>query len=323
MNLISEKATSTKNIEIQVFLATHNRPHLIERAIDSILKQCFNSFELIISDNSTNDVTQELIQKGYGNKLKYIRRFPSVSAIDHLNIILQNVTSEYFMIFHDDDCMHFNMLEVLHSKINSRKEIIAIGANARIIENEKLKESYFYPNLKTDITITNRDQIVYKYLTSKIVPFPSYLYRNEVAKRLSFQVKNGGNHCDAAFIMDLLTLGFVIFSATPLMDYNSGDGGNRKRYQNHFIDFIKLVNYISKTSKYSKKDPIILRLRMINIYAEFRDYLFEKRVIIFTKRYFSIINVIFKISPFEYFGKVILITLYTQFKHVCKINRLG
>jgi len=323
MNLLSERTISVKKIDIQVFLATYNRAHLIENAIDSILKQSYKSFELIISDNSTNDDTQILVKKRFGNKLKYIRRLPSVSAIEHLNLILQDVASDYFMIFHDDDVMHSNMLEVLSNKIKSRKDIVAVGANARIIENRKLRKVIFYPNLKKDITITNRDEIVHHYLISQIVPFPSYLYRIEVAKQLRFHPENGGRHCDAAFIMNLLTLGFISFSSAPLMDYNRDKGENRERYPNHFIDFIKLINYITKTSKYRKKNPLILRERMLNIYSELKDRLFREKVSIRSKNFHSLLKVIFRISPFEYFAKTLLITLITQVKHACKINRLG
>ena len=47
--------------KIQIFIATFNRPTLVIKAINSALNQDFDSFELIISDNSTDDETESLI----------------------------------------------------------------------------------------------------------------------------------------------------------------------------------------------------------------------------------------------------------------------
>src|SRR5659263_209879 len=103
---------------IQIFIATHNRPILVISAIQSALKQNFGSFEVIVSDNSTNEETGEVIKQFEDNRLIYKRRTPILSSSDHFNAILQDVTSDYFMIFHDDDIMYFNMLKYLFDIIS-------------------------------------------------------------------------------------------------------------------------------------------------------------------------------------------------------------
>jgi glycosyltransferase involved in cell wall biosynthesis len=65
---------------VQIFIATYNRPLLLEAAINSTLNQDFDSFEVIISDNSTNDETEKLISRFRDNRLKYIKRRPSLSS---------------------------------------------------------------------------------------------------------------------------------------------------------------------------------------------------------------------------------------------------
>jgi glycosyltransferase involved in cell wall biosynthesis len=49
--------------EIQIFIATYNRPTLVVNAINSVLNQDFDSFEVIVSDNSSNDETENLISR--------------------------------------------------------------------------------------------------------------------------------------------------------------------------------------------------------------------------------------------------------------------
>lgn len=307
MNLKSEKSIKLETNKIQIFLATYNRPHLIEKVIESILHQSFNSFELVVSDNSTNDETKVIIENKYLDQVKYIRR--ASTSNDHFNLILKDVDSEYFMIFHDDDIMHFNMLETLFNKIDINKKIIAIGSNARVIKNGKVKRDLFYNTLKTDIIIENRDQMVQAYFKTGIVPFPSYLYRNEVAQRLRFNFEHGGKHCDVAFIMDSLSLGSVIFCACPLMDYYIHP--NQDSAHHVFIDRIKLINYISITTSFNRSHKLLKTQRMLNLYAEIKEELLYIKKTIRLKKYYTIIKLIFEVSPFEYFPKILLITIYS------------
>ena len=89
--------------KIQVFIATYNRPQMVGVAIDSVLSQSFKDLDVIVSDNSTNDQTQNKIEASYLSELTYIRRTPTLSPADHGNKILGEVDSDYYMIFHDDD----------------------------------------------------------------------------------------------------------------------------------------------------------------------------------------------------------------------------
>ena len=309
-----ENLEISKKKKIQVFLATYNRSHLVENAIVSILNQSFDSFELIVSDNSTNDQTSAIINKKYREQVKYIHRIPSTP--NHFNIILQEVTSEYFMIFHDDDIMHDNMIECLYNVITEKKEIIAVGSNARVIENGKLKRKNFHHRLKTDITLCNREQIIEAYSIPGFVPFPSYLFRREVAQKQFFNIHHGGKHCDAAFIIDLLTLGSIVFVAKPLMDYYIHVNQDSKQYA--FSDELKLINYIVHISKYKKNHPLIRRFRIQNIYGELKFRIYGNKISIFSKSYFRFFGLLCKYSFTEYLPKIILLTLYVKLR----INQL-
>lgn len=302
---------------IQIFIATHNRPILVISAIQSALKQNFDSFEVIVSDNSTNEETGEVIKQFEDDRLIYKRRTPILSSSDHFNAILQDVTSDYFMIFHDDDIMYFNMLKYLFDIISERKEIIAVGANARVLENGKVKRNKFFHSLKSDTTIYDLDQIIKAYSIPGFVPFPSYLYRREVAQKLQFNPDHGGKHCDAAFIMDILTLGSIIFVAKPLMDYNIHENQDSKFYD--FIDGLKLIKYITKLSRYQKNHPIIRRFRIQNIYAELKYLLLSNNISVFSKKYYHLTKLLLKYSVTEYFPKIIFLTAYHK---LCKTREM-
>ena len=45
-----------------IILATYNRAHLLPRAIESVLKQSFQDWELLVVDDGSQDETASLIQ---------------------------------------------------------------------------------------------------------------------------------------------------------------------------------------------------------------------------------------------------------------------
>jgi glycosyltransferase involved in cell wall biosynthesis len=303
--------------EIQIFIATHNRPKLVLNAINSVLNQDFDSFEVIVSDNSSNDETENLILRFKNKQLTYKRRKPSMPATDHLNTILKEVTSEYFMIFHDDDIMHKDMIKLLYATIVNNNDVIAVGSNAEIIRNGKREKKYFNKRLRKDIKIKSISEMVFAYSVPSFVPFPSYLYRKEVAQRLRINYAQGGKHADAAFIINILTLGSVIFVSRPLMDYSVHCNQDSIIYD--FKAFSKLISFISKKMGYHRNHPVLKRMRIQNIYGETKYNLLNQNLSIFSKRYFTLISILFKYSTFEYFSKIILITVYCQ---IIKMKRV-
>ena len=55
-----------------VVIPTYNRSSVLPRAIDSVLSQSLQDFELIVVDDGSTDDTESIIQK-YSDKLKYCK----------------------------------------------------------------------------------------------------------------------------------------------------------------------------------------------------------------------------------------------------------
>jgi len=126
--------------KIQVFILTYNRPQYVLRAVNSALNQNFDDYEVIISDNSTNDDTQKIIATLNNDKLKYKKREPSLPVIEHFNLVLSEVASDYFILFHDDDEMLPDYVSTLFETLKNNPDIVAAASNAFLISNGEKKE---------------------------------------------------------------------------------------------------------------------------------------------------------------------------------------
>lgn len=262
---------------IQIFLLTYNRPDLVGHTTKSILSQSLSAFELIISDNSTNDETQILIQDQFKEetRLVYKKRTTSIPPIDHFNKVISEVTAEYFILFHDDDIMHPQMLQLLFDEIKNDESLSAVGCNAFVIKRRKSKG--LFRNEKHNSTIiANRSELITQYLGNQgCVPFPSYLYRKSKVEGVFMDIENGGKYCDVSFLMAVCDRGKMVWLNQPQMDYYIHNGQSSKT--DNFVDRLKLIGHITSTTTHGPSSKIVKAYRLINIYGELRNRLHARQ----------------------------------------------
>jgi glycosyltransferase involved in cell wall biosynthesis len=55
---------------VKVYLTTHNQKALLTKAVNSVLEQAYDNFELITVNDGTSDNTKAVLDKFYGNNPK-------------------------------------------------------------------------------------------------------------------------------------------------------------------------------------------------------------------------------------------------------------
>lgn len=250
--------------KIQVFILTYNRPDTLVLSVDSVLRQTYPNVELIVSDNSTNDATYKVLSnlKSWGC-YKYLRRDPPLSGVEHLVKAMSEATTDFFMVFHDDDEMLPDMVEKLYKAITTADNYSAAGANAFAVKNGKKKK--YFP--EKDVLIPNGEFLIKHYTEKTIAPFPSYMYHRQAIKGiLPDYDKQGGKYCDVSFLFNIAQRGPIIYVGKPLMLYNIHPGQDSGNFD--FLKHIQLTNYLLR----SIKDRSLLnKYRLYQIYRSAID----------------------------------------------------
>jgi glycosyltransferase involved in cell wall biosynthesis len=98
---------STGVPRVSVALPVYNGERLLPRALDSLLAQDFEEFELIICDNASTDGTAELCL-AYAAKdprIRYVRNERNIGVFPNFNKVVELARGEYFKwAAHDDWC---------------------------------------------------------------------------------------------------------------------------------------------------------------------------------------------------------------------------
>lgn len=93
---------------VSIALRSYNQKAFLKECIDSILKQTYSNYEIIIADDASTDGSDELIKKyatDYPEKIKPILNKKNKGHTKNLNLALFASKGKYIAIFDGDDLM--------------------------------------------------------------------------------------------------------------------------------------------------------------------------------------------------------------------------
>ncbi|WP_312360778.1 glycosyltransferase family 2 protein [Ensifer sp.] len=112
--------------EISIGLAVYNGGHHLRLAIDSILKQSFADFELIISDNASTDETEQVCREfaNCDSRIRYFRQTKNIGAVNNFRFVHTQATAPLFKWAAHDDWIDPDWLSVLVPVAKDQRAIV-------------------------------------------------------------------------------------------------------------------------------------------------------------------------------------------------------
>jgi glycosyltransferase involved in cell wall biosynthesis len=98
-------SAKTKRELVSVIIPTHNRRKLLKRAVDSVLRQTYQHFEIIIVDDASTDDTEQEVRSWCmsESRICYIRNEKNIGAAAARNRGVGAATGSYVCFLDDDD----------------------------------------------------------------------------------------------------------------------------------------------------------------------------------------------------------------------------
>ena len=133
--------------KITVILPVYNGEKYIRKAVESVLNQTLNDFELIIVNDGSSDNTLDIITSYSDNRIRIINQSnhgPGASRNSALDI----AQGEYIMFLDSDDWFSEDAFEIAYNHISKFKSDLAFFQminydNGRIYENDWFNLSSF------------------------------------------------------------------------------------------------------------------------------------------------------------------------------------
>lgn len=260
--------------KLGVYLLSYKRPDFIQEAIESILKQDYADFDLLISENSPDDSVIDVLSKyTSAPRVQIIKRSSSLPSLQHFNTVLQEAQAnyQYAMLFHDDDIMLPNALTQLMTCLETNKHVSAVSCNAYFIQQKAITENLFCAQLKNPVEITSVGQIISHYILKGKghTPFPTYIYRTKYLNGINLNFDDGGKYSDVSFLIKLMEKAPFIWLSNPLILYRLHSANDSAQVNLH--DILKLSRF------YFKKSPTSFPLIVFFICKQLTKKLFFRK----------------------------------------------
>lgn len=126
--------------KITVCIPTFNRVHLLPYAIDSVLNQSEQDFELIVCDDGSSDRTPELMSQYTDHRIKYIRHLQNIGKSNNMRSGFDAASGEYFIKFDDDDRLTPDFLASTAAILAQDSSIDFVGTDHWIIDINNVRD---------------------------------------------------------------------------------------------------------------------------------------------------------------------------------------
>ena len=145
---------SIQNTVVSIILPTHNRANLLEIAVNTVIDQSFQDWELLVIDDISTDNTEELMNEFSKNdsRIQYIKlpvdKIPGITK--YLNYGIKIAKGKYIARIDDDDFwVDKDKLKVQVEVMEKNTEYVLTGGGV-IIVDENRGELHRYYKKETD-----------------------------------------------------------------------------------------------------------------------------------------------------------------------------
>ena len=183
------------------FLLPAYKVKYLSKALQSILSQTYNNFEIIVSDDNSPEGVKEIVDSLNDKRIRYRRNDVNIGGeklVDHWNLLVNECNSDYIIMASDDDIYHPNFLSEIDKLANNYPQIDIIRARVqRIDENgEQTAKEDIFDKYQTELETIN-SIFCGKYIGC----IGNYVFRTKALKDIG-----GFIHLPYAWFSDLLTV---------------------------------------------------------------------------------------------------------------------
>lgn len=252
-------------MKFSIIVPVYNVRDYIGKCLDSIIKQTYDNFEIIVVNDGSSDDSQSIIDE-YIKKDKRIKSYKKANGglSDARNYGLKYITGDYLLFIDSDDYIREKLLERLNEVLSAKQvdlvrfECDLYDEQGKMIASNK---GVNYCDMQVDDSI--EELVIRKYVENAWL----YCYNVNFWKKNNFKYAKGKIHEDFGLTPVILYCANTISS----IDYSgycylirAGSITNSKNYE-------KIKKGVYDMGELGKK---------INIYFQDKDCSFKKKVIL-------------------------------------------
>lgn len=268
-------------------MLTFNRPQFIRRAVESVRRQTFQDWELLVVHDGPNEEIAAILTQLAAEepRLRYLRRTEQGNIAQANNYGLARARGAYVAILDDDDFWaRDDKLELQVRHMDATPECVACGGGSICIDlagRETMK--YLKPS--------GHDDIVRNALMANPMVHSTTLYRRGVAERIGYYDETLAGFQDWDLFLKLAREGRLHNFPDYLLYYQIWEGGGSfqaqrrntesalrivRRHGRHYRNYPAALAMVTAYYLYARL-PLVVRTTTFSFFSRLKKSIFSTR----------------------------------------------
>ncbi|MBR4153713.1 MAG: glycosyltransferase [Selenomonadaceae bacterium] len=172
-----------KSPKVSVILTSYNHAAYVEEAIESVLRQTFTDFELLIIDDGSTDNSREIIKSFNDPRIKTFLYEENRGPVLAIREAVNSARGKYIAVHHSDDLWAINKLEKQVAFLDANENFAACFTLVDFVDEEgylrELEDNDFYKNVFEKSNRSRAEWLNYFFYNGNCLCHPSAMVRRE------------------------------------------------------------------------------------------------------------------------------------------------
>ena len=124
---------------VSICIPTYQRPELLERAVRSCLEQTYPHFEILITDNSPDDASGQMVARLNDPRIHYHKNETNLGPFGNVNLVATLATGAYVKFLMDDDLLKPRCLELMVAALEQHPSAGLVMAPMDLIDGNDVR----------------------------------------------------------------------------------------------------------------------------------------------------------------------------------------
>jgi glycosyltransferase involved in cell wall biosynthesis len=121
---------------VSICTPTYQRPALLERAIRSVLAQTCQDFEIVITDNSGDEESAQVVRRINDPRIRYYRNGENIGVLNNVKKAASLAEGKFLVVLLDDDLLKPRALELMLAAFDKHPSAGVVFAPMDLIDLE-------------------------------------------------------------------------------------------------------------------------------------------------------------------------------------------
>lgn len=268
-----------------ILIPTYNQAQLIHKCIDGVLQQDFSDFEIIVSDDSEDERTRDVVLSYSDNRIFYYHNKPGLGRVaNYRTMVLERARGMWLLICDGDDYLtDVNYLSEIYRLIHMYPSVVWIQAGH--VKGKSLNDGKIeVPHIKSDELLFSGSE----YL--KMFPLINHFsHLSTVSKRSIIQTIDPFRYdilsADMETYLRVAAHGDVyLIKKTVGVWLQHGDNASATKEAWKYIDNLRwlsgVFNYWSNVYPERRKELLKIKRERLSdlLYFQFKQWLVKQKI---------------------------------------------